>query len=325
MNKHGPEVRVGIFVFVCLVLLAVLLLEFSKGVSIFRKTYTIILNTSNVGGLRPRASVLMSGVMIGSVGQTKLSPQGTNVAITLKIYSDYIIRDDAEFKIEQSGFLGDLYVAIYPGKNGGQPLGENAEVHAQEPFNIQEVARKVDQVIDTVRHDVINDRTLTNIAIALVKLRSVSEKADMAVDHVNDLITSNSGPLTEAVSNLVNFADQLNAVGTNANGILVTNGPLINAAVGDLRNAATTVTNLLGGVEAGQGLVGVLLKDKQLAGDVSASARNLSLVTSNLAVTTANLNRLGLWHFLWYHPKPEPKQPPPHTSEYPGRNPFDDK
>jgi phospholipid/cholesterol/gamma-HCH transport system substrate-binding protein len=324
MSKSHPEIKVGFFVLICLVLLAVLLLQFSKGVTFFHKTYTIILNTANVGGLRPRASVLMSGVMVGTVAQTKLSPQGTNVAVFLKIYGDYIIRDDAEFKIEQSGFLGDQYVAIYAGKNLGKPLEDGAEVHAQEPFNIQEVARKVDQVIDTIRHDVINDKTLTNIAIALVKLRSVSEKADTAVDHINDLINSNSAPLTAAVSNLVAFADQLNAVGTNANGILVTNGPLINAAVSDLRTAATTVTNLLGGVQAGQGLVGVLLKDKELADNVSSSARSLSITASNLAITTGNLNRLGLWHFLWYHPKPEPA-PPPRAPEIPGRNPFDNK
>jgi hypothetical protein len=33
-------------------------------------------------------------------------------------------------------------------------------------------------------------------------------------------------------------------------------------------------------------------------------ANNVSTIASNLAVTTSNLNRLGLWHFIWYHPKP---------------------
>src|SRR5580698_8078429 len=47
-------------------------LQFSKGTTLFRRTYAIILNTSNVGGLRPRASVLLSGVQVGTVSDIKL-------------------------------------------------------------------------------------------------------------------------------------------------------------------------------------------------------------------------------------------------------------
>src|SRR5579884_1343003 len=158
MKKH-VKLKVGLFVLACLVLIAVLLLQFSKGVTFFRKTYTVILNTSNVGGLKSRAQVLMAGVMVGSVDRTVLSPEGTNVAVYLKIYKDYVIPVKSTFKIEQSGFLGDQYVAIYPAPNEGTVLADSDEVHAKEPFNIQEVAAKLNEVIDAVQHVVLNTNT----------------------------------------------------------------------------------------------------------------------------------------------------------------------
>src|SRR5262245_31121370 len=101
MSQSRFEIRVGLFIFVCLALLAGLLIRFSKGASYFRPTYDIVLRASNVGGLRQKASVLMSGVQVGAVSQISLSPEGTNVMITVKIYEPYIIRDDARFVIEQ--------------------------------------------------------------------------------------------------------------------------------------------------------------------------------------------------------------------------------
>ncbi len=55
-------------------------------------------------------------------------------------------------------------------------------------------------------------------------------------------------------------------------------------------------------MQDGKGAAGKLLRDEQL----SAS---LSLITSNLSITTSNLNRLGLWGILWQK-KPK-KSPPP--------------
>ena len=54
-------IYLGMLFFVGLVLLAALLLQFSKGTTFFRPTYTIYLRAANVGGLKMRASVLMAG------------------------------------------------------------------------------------------------------------------------------------------------------------------------------------------------------------------------------------------------------------------------
>jgi phospholipid/cholesterol/gamma-HCH transport system substrate-binding protein len=326
MSQARLEIKVGMFVFVCLAILAALLLQFSKGVTLFRHTYTIILNANNVGGLRPRAQVLMSGVQVGTVSRTVLTAQGTNVAIYLKIYGQYVIRDDASFKIEASGFLGDQYVAIYPGQSAGQPLANNAIAHADEPFNLQEVARatagfiqrldgtvkKVDAAIDEIRRVVLNDTTLTNFAETIANFRQASVDAKATVDDLDEIVKSNGVPAGAAISNLVAFSTQLEAVGNRANDLVTTNGPEITLAISNFQTSTAMLTNLLGDLEAGRGLAGSVLKNEELSG-------NINTVANNLAVTTSNLNRLGFWHWIWY--KPGAPNAPLKSPVYPSAHP----
>ena len=83
----------------------------------------------------------MSGVQVGTVSDMQLAPDGKSVTITLRIYRQYQIYKDARFVIEQSGFLGDQYVAILPTKNEGPKFGPGDEAKAEPPLDMQEMAR----------------------------------------------------------------------------------------------------------------------------------------------------------------------------------------
>jgi phospholipid/cholesterol/gamma-HCH transport system substrate-binding protein len=329
MSQTRLEIKVGIFVFVCLAVLAFLLMQFGKGTTFFRPTYTIILHANNVGGLRPRAGVLMAGVSVGTVARTQLGPEGTNVTIYLKVYKQYAIHKDARFVIEQSGFLGDQYVAIYPTENKGPIFQNNDEASAQEPFNIQEftrsasgfvqrldeTARKLNDAINDVRRLVLNEQTLTNLSFTIGNFRHVSEDAQVAVQNINYLVTSNAIPASMAVSNLVRFTERLNTLAESAQNVVDTNSPQIALAINNIQTSTATLTNLLNDVQAGKGLVGNLLKNDEMTA-------NISLLSSNLAVTSSNLNRLGLWAIIRKPKQPKDESLKQKTHEIPGRTPF---
>ena len=124
--------------FIGLVLLAMLLLQFSKGVTFFRPTYDILLNATSAGGLKPSAQVLMSGVQVGTVAEMQLAPDGKSVTIALKIYRQFQIHKDARFILEQSGFLGDQYVAILPTRNEGAIFSNGEQAKAEAPLDLLE-------------------------------------------------------------------------------------------------------------------------------------------------------------------------------------------
>lgn len=313
MDKSRLETKVGLFVFIGLVLLAVLLIQFSKGTSLFRGTYDLRLHAPNVGGLKVKSGVLLSGVAVGSVHEIQLDPTGTNVTIILKIYKEFPIYHDARFVIEQSGFLGDQYVSIVPTGNLPPVLTNNADVECQAPFNLQEVARgaagfiqrldetakKLDASVTDLRAQVLNAQTLANFGGAVTNLRVFTEQALLTVRDINGLINTNGAQVGVAVSNLVLFSGQLDRLGNSAQDILATNGENLTAATKNIQELTVTAQQFAADVQSGKGLAGALLQNPQLSTNVQSLAANLSEVSSNL-------NRFGLWHILWSHDPPSP-------------------
>ncbi len=324
MSKSRLEWKVGLCVGIGLVLLAILLLEFSKGVTFFQPTYVIYLHASNAGGLKPKAAVLMSGVQVGTVSDIRLAPDGKSVTIDLRLFNRYEIHQDATFTIDQSGFLGDQYIAISPTKNEKPPFHDQDHAKAEPPFNLQEFTRsatgfiqridetvkKLDEALANVTRLALTPETLTNLAMAVVNLRGFSDRALVVADGVNGLLATNSPAIAVAASNLVTFSRQLNEFADGLNGVLATNRESIHTSVSNIESSTGALKEMLSDVRAGKGLAGDLLSNDQIAANVAEIAQNLS-------ITTSNLNRLGLWGILWRHKAPQEKAPEPRPLKTP--------
>jgi phospholipid/cholesterol/gamma-HCH transport system substrate-binding protein len=320
MDKSRLEMKVGLFVLVGLVLTAVVLIQFSKGTSLFRGTYELRLHAANVGGIKERAGVLLAGVEVGSVSKIKLADDGKSVTMILKIYRDYPIYHDARFVIEQEGFLGDKYVSVIPTANTLPLLENGADVPCQEPFNLQEVARsaagfiqridetakKLDASVSDLQRVVLNQQTLTNFAVAINNSRVFSEQAIDTIHDINSLVATNSGQVNLAVSNAVFFSQELNGLASSAKTLLATNGTDISMAVKNVQASTEVLKKLMEDVQSGHGLAGTLLENEQVA-------TNVQIITANLAITSSNLNRHGLWSILWSHKVPDTNSAAPHN------------
>jgi phospholipid/cholesterol/gamma-HCH transport system substrate-binding protein len=308
MEKSRLETKVGLFVCIGLVLIAVLVVQFNKGTSLFRGTYDLRLHAANIGGLKLKSGVLLAGVAVGSVYQIQLEPSGTNVTIVLQIYKEFPIYHDARFVIEQSGFLGDQYVSVIPTGNLPPIFTNNADVECQAPFNLQEVARgaagfvqrldetakKLDASVADLRSQVLNAQTLANFGSAITNLRVFTEQAIGTINDINGIIGTNGTQVSETVSNLHLFSAQLNRLGASAADILATNGANLTAATKNIQDLTVTVQQLAADVQSGKGLAGTLLQNPQVS-------TNVQLLAANLAEVSSNLDRFGLWHILWSH------------------------
>src|SRR5260370_6245077 len=147
MTESRFAVTVGPFVTGGLILLALLLLTFSKGLNVLRPTYELRLRANTVGGLKRQGTVLMSGVSVGRVAYADVAPDGHGVVIGLRIYKRYRIYGDARFSIEQLGFLGDQYVPIYPQANAKPELEPAAEARCEAPLTLHQLVRAATALI----------------------------------------------------------------------------------------------------------------------------------------------------------------------------------
>ena len=227
------------------------------------------------------------------------------MTILLKIYKNFKIYHDARFVIEQSGFLGDQYVSVISVSNPPPVLTNGAEVECQEPFNLQEVARcaagfvqridetakKLDASVTDLRRVVLNANTLTNFAIAINNMRTVSEQAMGTVNDINAIIATNGAQVGLAVSNVAVLFAGLTRMADSADSLAGDerrrkSPPRCN----NIKSSTDALKKMMDDLQAGQGLAGTLLQNPQLATNVQAIADNLSVASSNL-------NRLGLWAF----------------------------
>lgn len=297
MENSRNATKVGFFVLLALVLIALLLVNFSKGRGLFTPSYLVYVGSENVGGLKAGASVLMSGVPVGSVDSIDLTKDGRSVVITTRILKQFSIHRDARFEIEQSGFLGDQFVSIVAGKNEAPMLQDGDRVVAQQPFNIQEAARsamglmskldaaliRINGAVDRVDRTLLNEVVLTNLSASAVNIRSVSTRADALVTEAQALVHSQSPVIASAISNFNTLSFTLVGVSSNLSVTLDAARPEVVSVLHNASEAVQEIKTIAGDLQSGRGVAGALLKDEAMRLQFGSAVTNLNIVSSNLA------------------------------------------
>jgi len=111
------EIWVGAFVLMTLVSLAMIALKVSNFQGIQDKpTYQINALFSNIGGLKVRSPVKISGVVVGRVSDISVDKVTYQARVTMQIDTEYNeLPLDTSASILTSGLLGDQYIGLEPG------------------------------------------------------------------------------------------------------------------------------------------------------------------------------------------------------------------
>jgi hypothetical protein len=222
-----------------------------QGDHVLPPTYDILLHAGNVGGLKPSAQVLMSGVQVGTVSAMHTCPDGKSVTITLRIYRQYKIHKDARFVIEQSGFLGDQYVAILPTKNEGPKFKSGDKAEAEAPLDLQEVARSAaassstsiqpPQISTTpwarLRRTILSARALTNLSTDVRQPPSFPNGPWRSWITWTRSWRATPGPSDCVGKQPLFFSEQINRSASALRELLATNSPEIGAAVKNIESS----------------------------------------------------------------------------------------
>ncbi len=111
------EIWVGAFMLMAMVALAFIALKVSNFSSIQdQPAYTISAKFQDIGGLKVRAPVKISGVVVGRVQRIILDQQTFMAQVDMKIFKQYNdLPIDTSASILTSGLLGDQYIGLNPG------------------------------------------------------------------------------------------------------------------------------------------------------------------------------------------------------------------
>src|SRR3954471_2885425 len=221
--KARTEIKVGLFVMLGLVLAAALVISFNKGAGPLQKTYRLRMQAKDVSGVIPGSFVLMAGVRIGAIEDIQLDDSNGTVMLIARLSSKHPLREDAQFMIRQSGFIGDQYIGVFQGKSD-KFLTDNATVQIESPFDLGEVARstgglvkRVDTMVGQLSNAVarvdlvlLSGDTLTNIAKIVANFHTVSEHTLSTLTKLENLIDTNMPAISDSVTNARAFTLKLN-------------------------------------------------------------------------------------------------------------------
>ena len=196
MNRHerGLEFKVGVFVFVGLVMLGALVVQFGRLGEGFKTYYTLTVRFNDASGLLKGTDVLLSGARIGKVADApRLVREGSGIAVPLKIY-DYIkIPEGTKFTVGSSGLLGDLT------REGGALVND-----------LRGTVQKVDTTMTKLNEETLSTANMQNLKASMEHLNQAtsalaesSKKLDGVVEQAGSTMTS----AKEAADNLQNAID----------------------------------------------------------------------------------------------------------------------
>jgi len=127
MTRDRTDFWVGLFVLLGIVALVFLALRAGNlSAFSFAPTYQVQAHFDNLGGLKIRAPIKSSGVVVGRVSAIHFDNQLFQAVVTLDLEARYTFPEDSSASILTSGLLGEQYIGLTPGgeektlKQGGR-------------------------------------------------------------------------------------------------------------------------------------------------------------------------------------------------------------
>lgn len=116
MERTTLDLWVGMFVVAGIAALVVLAFKVGN-LSTYNvsETYQLQGYFSNIGGLKPQASIKSAGVLVGRVSGIALDTERYEARVTMSIDKRYQFPKDTMAKILTSGLLGEQYIGLSPG------------------------------------------------------------------------------------------------------------------------------------------------------------------------------------------------------------------
>jgi phospholipid/cholesterol/gamma-HCH transport system substrate-binding protein len=126
MERTTLDLWVGMFVVAGIAALVMLAMKVGN-LSTYNvsESYEVHAYFSNIGGLKPKASVKSAGVLVGRVTEITLDTERYEAKVVMSLDKRYQFPKDTFANILTAGLLGEQYIGLMPG--GDEEMLQNGE------------------------------------------------------------------------------------------------------------------------------------------------------------------------------------------------------
>jgi ABC-type transporter Mla subunit MlaD len=309
-RDRKAELLVGLFLFVGLVMLAMLILQFGSVREFFKPTYTISAEFPDGTGIKEGTPVMLGGSRVGKVtAKPVLNADSTGVVIPMEVYEVAKIPIDAKVGIGTSGLLGDSYIEI---RTTGQPTTEyiapGTQLKGQPSAGLaglqnsaEQIAAKVDVALEDIRKAVgdlrvslkrVNDGALSeqgmsdlkdsfshfNNIVTRLDEKTLNEQTSQDVKDAVNSFKEAAKTLENAVKKLEPAFAKLEGVVDKVDGVVVKADTVMTSADGAMKSidaSADAIGKVANDLRKGEGLLPALMTDAALKTDFKNLISNM--------------------------------------------------
>jgi ABC-type transporter Mla subunit MlaD len=316
---HQLEIKVGLLVLAGLIGTSTLIMTADK----FRieSTYVVTAYLKDAGGLRVDSPVTLSGIAVGKVAQIEFVPSGSPDAVkaAITIAQGVKLPADVEAHLATSGVFGDASLALAaPAKSSGSPLpADGTGVIRVQPGFLDRAADQANGILGAV-DDLLDPKTRSEakrlvtaaadlathaagvakgldeqqgkIAAILANLEAVTGELKATTVTLNQRLDPLLTKMDATFEKAGTLADHgalaiadLDGLVLAANGVLTENRERVAQLLTGAAGAASKAQRVLAALEGGQGVLGQLLLNRDLAKDLQTVSVDLAAAATQVA------------------------------------------
>lgn len=299
--KISNETKIGILAAVAITLL-VLGFNFLKGKSFFETSHSLNAKYTNVQGLATSNPVIINGMQVGTVYKISTDKNMKEILVNMTITKDVNIPVNSIAIIKPS-LLGTISLEINLGDattyipEGGTITTEettgifNDVLSKVNPvlYQVTKAVGSIDSVLQLVTR-ILDPNAKNNIAATLENLNKTTANLIGASSSLETLLNTQTGALAGTLNNLNSFTSNLDKnngkitslvsnldkTATNLSQLdLQKTLTVLNTTIGDLKST-------IGKFNESDGTIGLLLNDKRLYNNLTATTNKLNLLLDDL-------------------------------------------
>ncbi|MFC1666843.1 MlaD family protein [Candidatus Omnitrophota bacterium] len=186
-TKSNFELKVGVFIFIGIVILAIIVFSIGNFYSV-RRGYTLNILFSFANGINVGAPVRYAGVEVGEVREIEIyfdeKENVPMIRLLVWVPQNTWINENAIASINTLGLLGEKYLEITPGSREAKLLQLGDTLRGYDPVSTEEFTRetretlaRIDSMMESINKIVGDEEFRLSIKNTISNLESLSAEA----------------------------------------------------------------------------------------------------------------------------------------------------
>ncbi len=283
MAKKTSTLKLGIFIFIGSMVLAIAVFLIGDKDALFSSTFEIKAYFKDIQGLRSGASVRLSGIDVGTVSNVEIigTDSTGSVEVTMELVEDVkkFIKTDTKGTIETEGLVGNKVVVLKIGTADADEISSGGTIQAKEPLSFADIIEETQGVMHYTKQ-------MTK------DLAEIVSRVNRGEGSIGKLLTDEQ--LYQDATQLTRRADKsLQAITTEFQDL----SDLFNSLGEGVRDVVKNVDHVVGEVDTmvidinrGKGLLGSLIAGKSGVDTVvTRSLENILSITEESKMAASRL------------------------------------